>query len=80
MSEPRELKDLKARADEPYTYDFAQAERILKAMDLLRSEAVKENIVEIVTMIDANFRLLTTAYYGILSYEMTRLAGNEMVQ
>jgi len=41
--------------------------RILKAMDLLRSEAVKGNIEEIVSMVDANFRLLTTTITGILS-------------
>lgn len=75
MAEPPDLKE-----GEPYKYDFAQAEGILKAMDLLRSEAVKGNVEEIVTMVDANFRLLTTTYYSILRYEMTKLAGNEMVQ
>jgi hypothetical protein len=75
MADPPDLKEA-----EPYKYDFAQAERILKALDLLRSEAVKGNVGEIVTMVDANFRLLTTTYQSILRYEMTKLAGNEMVQ
>ena len=48
-------------------------------MDTLRSEAVKTNIEEIVAIVDANFRLLVTTYYCILRYEMTKLAGNEMV-
>jgi len=33
-------------------------------MDLLRSEAVKGNIEEIVSMVDANFRLL---YHNLLN-------------
>jgi hypothetical protein len=49
-------------------------------MDLLRGEALKTNIEEIVTMVDANFRLLLTTYYCILRYEMTKLVGNELVQ
>jgi hypothetical protein len=75
MAEPRDLKE-----GEPYEYDFAQAERILRALDFLRSEAVERNIEEIVAMVDANFRLLATTYYSILRHEMTTLAGNEMVQ
>ena len=31
-------------------------------------------------MIDASFNLLVTTYYCILRYEMTKLAGNELVQ
>jgi hypothetical protein len=80
MSETSDLKQREACGGEPYKYDFAQAERILKALDFLRSEAVERNVEEIVTMIDANFRLLTTTYYSIIRYEMTKLAGNEMVQ
>ena len=49
-------------------------------MDFLRGEAVKTRIDEIVTMIDATYNLLITTYYCILRYEMTKLAGNEMVQ
>jgi hypothetical protein len=80
MSEPPDLKQREACGGESYKYDFAQAERILRAMDFLRSEALKTNIEEIVTIVDANFRLLNTTYYCILRYEMTKLAGNEMVQ
>lgn len=80
MPKPPDLEELERCAGGAYKYDFAQAERILKAMDFLRSEAVKTNIEEIVTMVDANFRLLNTTYYCILRYEMTKLAGNEMVQ
>ena len=80
MLEPPDLKEPDTCADEPYKYDFEQAQRVLSAMDLLRGEAMKTNIEEIVTMVDANFRLLLTTYYCILRYEMTKLAGNEMVQ
>lgn len=74
------LKELEACGDEACTYDFAQAEEIIRAMDCLRSEAMKRNIEEIVTMIDANFRLLVTTYCCILRYKMTKLGGNETVQ
>lgn len=80
MPKPPDLKDLEPTSGKPYTYDFAQAERILKALDFLRGEAVKTNIEEIITMVDAHFKLLCTTYYCILRYEMTKLAGNEMVQ
>jgi hypothetical protein len=80
MSELPDLKELEPRAGETYQYDFDQAERVLKAMDFLRGEAVKTNIEEIVTMVDANFRLLVTTYCCILRYEMTKLGGNDMVQ
>ena len=80
MSERPDLKELEEYGYESWGYDFAQAQRIIKAMDCLRSEALKGNAEEIVTMVDANFRLLVTTYYCILRYEMTKLAGNEMVQ
>ena len=80
MPEPPDLNELEARTRESYAYDFEQAQRVLSAMDLLRGEALKTNIEEIVTMVDANFRLLLTTYYCILRYEMTKLAGNELVQ
>ena len=81
MRKPPDLNELeKACANRNYKYDFAKAEQVLEAMDFLRGEAVKTGIEEIVTMVDANFRLLVTTYYCILRYEMTKLAGNEMVQ
>jgi len=80
MPERPEMKEREACGGAPYRYDFAQAERILKAMDVLRGEAETRRIGEIVTMIDASFNVLVTAYYGILRYEMTKLAGNELVQ
>ena len=46
-------------------------------MDFLRQEAVKTRIPEIVTMVDASFRLLLTSYYCILRYEMTKLSGTD---
>jgi hypothetical protein len=80
MSEQPSLEELGLDAGQKYKYDFAQAERILKAMDFLRGEADKTRIEEIVTMIDASFNLLVTTYYCILRYEMTKLAGNELLQ
>jgi len=80
MRSPPNLKELETNANEEYTYDFAQAGRILEAMDFLRKEAVNTRIPEIVTMIDASFRLLFTSYYCILRYEMTRLSGTDLVQ
>ena len=44
-------------------------------MDFLRGEAVKTRIDEIVTMIDAAYRILVTTYYCILRYEMSKLPG-----
>ena len=79
MPEPPDLKKLETAANEEYTYDFDQAERILEAMDFLRKEAVKTRIPEIVTMVDASFRLLVTSYYCILRYEMTRLPATDDV-
>jgi hypothetical protein len=80
MSEPPSLEELGLDAGEPYKYDFTKASQILRAMDFLRIEAETTGIEEIVTMIDASFNLLLTTYYCILRYEMTKLAGNEMVQ
>ena len=80
MRKPPDLKKLKPCAGKPYKYDFAKAGQILEAMDFLRGEAVSTRIEEIVTMIDATHSLLITTYYCILRYEMTKLAGNEMVQ
>ena len=80
MRKPPDLKELEPCAGKPYKYDFAKAEQVLAAMDFLRGEAVKTRIEEIVSMIDATHSLLITTYYCILRYEMTKLAGNEMVQ
>jgi hypothetical protein len=80
MSEPPSLEELGLPAEENPQYDFAKASQILKAMDFLRIEAKVTGIEEIVTMIDASFNLLLTTYYCILRYEMTKLAGNELVQ
>lgn len=74
MSERPDPEEPRRSADGAYNYDFAQAERILKAMDFLRGEAVKSGIEEICTIIDASFSLLVTTHYCILRYEMTRLA------
>ena len=80
MSEPPDLKELQACANDDYRYDFAQACRILEAMDFLRKEAVNTRIPEIVTMVDAQFRLLSTTYYCILRHEMTKLPAADMMQ
>jgi hypothetical protein len=77
MPAPRDAK--KTIDGELDPYDFAKAARILEAMDLLRSEAVKTNFGDIVAMVDATFNLLLTTYHCILRYEMTG-AGNDMVQ
>ena len=58
-------------------HDYVRMEQILSAMDFLRKEAVNTRIDEIVTMIDACFRLLVTAYYCILRYEMEKLPGTD---
>jgi hypothetical protein len=80
MRKPPDLKELEPCAGKPHKYDFTKAGQILEAMDFLRREAVTTRIEEIVTMIDATHSLLITTYYCILRYEMTKLAGNEMVQ
>lgn len=81
MRKPPDLAELeKACANRNYKYDFVKAGQVLAAMDFLRREAEKTRIEEIVTMIDAAHNLLITTYYCILRYEMTKLAGNEMVQ
>ena len=80
MRKPPNLEDLAANANAEYKYDFDQASRILEAMDFLRREAVKTHIPEIITMVDAAFKLLLTSYYCILRYEMTRLSGTDLVQ
>jgi len=77
MPESPDQNELEACGGEPYKYDFAQAERILMEMDLQRGEAVKRNIGEIVTMIDAAFRLLLTTYHCILRYDVTRMSGDD---
>jgi hypothetical protein len=76
MPEPPSANEKNAANDE-YTYDFAQAEQILEAMDFLRQEAVRTRIPEIIAMVDASFRLLVTSYYCILRYEMTKLPGTD---
>lgn len=58
-------------------YDFARMEQILSALNHLREQAVETGINEIVTMIDACFRLLVTTYYCILRYEMPKLSGTD---
>jgi len=59
--------------EEDCDYDFAEAERVVNAMDRLRKQAVVTGIPEIVTMVDSTFRLLLTSYYTILRYEMEKL-------
>jgi hypothetical protein len=80
MRKPPDLKEMAPCGREPHKYDFKKAGHILEAMDFLRGEAVETGIEEIVSMIDATHSLLITTYYCILRYEMTKLAGNEMVQ
>jgi hypothetical protein len=77
MSKPPSLEELGLVTGEDSKYDFAQAERILIAMDFLRGEAARTRIEEIVTMIDATFSLLVTTYHCILRYEMTKLPASE---
>jgi hypothetical protein len=72
------LKEVERGAHEEYKYDFEQASHILEAMDFLRGEAVNTRIPEIVTMIDAAFRLLLTSYYCILRYEMKDLPPSDV--
>jgi hypothetical protein len=54
-------------------YDFAQASRILEAMDFLRKEAVQTQIPEIIEMIDASFTLMLTTYYAIMPYRRAEI-------
>jgi hypothetical protein len=70
------LKELQ-RANEECRYDFKQASQILEAMDLLRREAVKTRIPEMIEMIDATFRLLLTTYYCVMRYEMRGLPPSD---
>ena len=79
MRKPPDLKELAGCMNREYAYDFAQAERILEAMDFLRQEALRTGIPEIIEMVDANFRILVTSYYAILRYEMTKLPPVEEV-
>ena len=76
-SELPSLEELDLTAGEEHRYDFVKAERILRAMDFLRREAKSTGIEEIVTMIDATFRLLLTTYYCIMRHELTRLSGDD---
>ena len=64
-------------AKEDCAYDFAEAERVINAMDRLRKDALRTGIPEIVTMVDSTFRLLLTSYYTILRYEMQKLPPAE---
>lgn len=75
MSELPSLEGLDLTVGEEHRYDFVKAERILRAMDYLRTEAKSTGIQEIVTMIDATFRLLLTTYYCILRHDVARLPG-----
>ncbi len=77
MSKPPSLKELERSARDGYKYDVAQAARVLEAMDLLRKDAVNTRIPEVVTMIDAAYRILVTTYCSILRYDMTRLPGTD---
>lgn len=62
------------------TYDFDKASEILRAMDSLRDKALTTGVAEVVTMVDASFRLLLFTYDSILRYDMTGRAGVENVQ
>jgi hypothetical protein len=75
MPKPPDIVELEDNPTNECKYDFAQASRILKAMEFLRIEAEATNIEEIVTMIDAAFQILVTTYYCILRYEMNKLPG-----
>jgi hypothetical protein len=80
MSEAPNPEEREPSANAEYKYNFAQASRILEAMDILRNQAVNTRIPEIITMVDASFGLLITTYYCILRYEMQRLSGTDIVQ
>jgi len=77
MPKQPSLEELQSKAAQGCKYDFAEGSRILKAMDLLRSDAVTAGIPEIVTMIDAAYKILVATYCSILRYEMTRLPGTD---
>ena len=79
MPKRPDLKELERCAKENYQYDFDQAAWIVEAMDLLRKEAVNTRIPEVVTMIDAAYRILVTTYCSILRYEMTKLPATDEV-
>jgi hypothetical protein len=66
MRKQPELKEAESCAAGDYRYDFALAERIVSAMGYLRKEAEKTNIEEVVTILDATYRLLATTYHCIL--------------
>lgn len=67
-------------AGEGDTYDFVKAEQVLKAMDYLRREAVRTGIEEIVTVVDASFKVAVTAYCMIMRYEMSKLLEKREAQ
>jgi len=75
--EAPDLRELRASARAGYRYNFDQASRVLEGMDALRQEAVKAGIPEIVSVIDAAFKILLTSYYTIVRNEMTKLQGTE---
>jgi hypothetical protein len=79
MSKRPDLKELERCTKGEYTYDLDQASRVLGSMDVLRKEAVKTRIPEVVTMIDAAHRILVTTYCSILRYEMTKLPATDDV-
>ena len=79
MPKRPDLKELERRTKGEYRYDLDQASRVLESMDVLRREAVKTRIPEVVTMIDAAHRILVTTYCSILRYEMTKLPATEDV-
>ena len=58
-------------------YNFDEAERVIKAMDRLRKQAVITGIPEIVTIVDATFALMLTAYHCIVRYEMEELPATD---
>lgn len=61
----------------PPGHDKGQAERILEALNDLRREAEKARLTDIITMIDASFRLILTSYYCVLRLEMTSLPATD---
>lgn len=75
--EAPDLKELQECARRGYRYNFDQASRVLEGMDALRQQAAKAGIPEIVTVVDAAFRILLTSYYSIVRNEMTKLQGTE---
>jgi hypothetical protein len=79
MPKRPDLKILEACTKGEYKYDFDQASQVLEAMDRLRKDAVNTRIPEVITMVDAAFRILVTTYCTILRYEMTKLPATEDV-